>query len=135
MTGRQYDNRHCSRQLMTYRTDGWLDGEVIIALQSDVLSVSFATRRVEKVEKWYDPTPDLAAQTAMFVANLMPVGVYADALQDQHPELEQVCNFLREWEKVQVQQPSEWRSGPLTDQSGGTESKSSPEQETGTASW
>jgi len=45
-------------------------------------------------------TQDLISLSALLIAGLVPVGVFADKLQEEFPQYEEASNILREWERI-----------------------------------
>jgi hypothetical protein len=50
-------------------------------------------------DKTIKPSTNLLSLFGGFVLEIVPPSILADALQEEHPELEIYANFLREWEK------------------------------------
>jgi hypothetical protein len=46
----------------------------------------------------FAPSDDLATLLVLMIGQLVPVGIVADRLQEDHPDLEKVAVFLRLWE-------------------------------------
>lgn len=47
-----------------------------------------------------EPDDDLYTLLVLFVGNLVPAGVLADALEEKHPKTAPVAEFLRKWEQL-----------------------------------
>jgi hypothetical protein len=46
-----------------------------------------------------EPDDDLYTLLVLFVGDLVPAGVLADALEEKHPKTAPVAEFLRKWEQ------------------------------------
>lgn len=59
------------------------------------------TSRVRYLE---NPSQDLLALTSLFITNLVPVGVWADALEDSYPSHKDCADFVRKWATLKAEQ-------------------------------
>jgi hypothetical protein len=56
--------------------------------------------RIERIT--FGPSTELHTMSVLFAGLMVPVGILCDRLQEEHPETELICDFLREWEQANL---------------------------------
>lgn len=80
-----------------------LNNQITIATYLDKITLYYKTLIVSS---------DLALKTLLMIGDRLPVGIYADALEEELPQFDDVGTFLRDWEaKDRAAGSTEWRNG------------------------
>lgn len=91
----------------TYEYRGWQWwAYVAVVVDSQAISLD-STHETDDGDNWHrnlEPSPELLTLTALVIAAIVPVGVFADKLEEEFPDTGEFCNCLREWERVNLQE-------------------------------
>ncbi len=97
------DGVTCHRQLHGYNKDRW-EGVTIGVEGSSVSKIRQVWIRrfgwdIPKFEETRKVGDEFITKAALFIVDLIPPEIFADALEDQFPDLAEVANFIRDWTK------------------------------------
>ncbi len=77
--------------------------EVLVGLSNREVRMRYP-KRTGRVRYPESPTSDFLSMTALFITGLIPVGVWADALEESYPGQNDIANFIRKWDTQEKQQ-------------------------------
>jgi hypothetical protein len=80
----------------------WTTKLVVIHIKKSLIQVRWDWKG-DDGQRFYNiyQNDDIHLKTLLLIGERIPVGVYADALEDAEPHLTEVANFLRTWEQLE----------------------------------
>lgn len=81
---------------------GWVTRWVKVWLGEEIVEITWDFKRHNRdAHDWHLKGSDtLCLKTLLLMGARLPPSIYADYLEDLDQSLSDVCNFLREWERV-----------------------------------
>lgn len=81
--------------------------EVLVGVKAGEIRLRYPVASGGRVNYLETPSSDLKSLAALFVCDLVPAGVFADALEESFPEHGEAADILREYERIKLKEEIE----------------------------